>query len=75
MNNLSNTAKKLDKILEIAYIVLGAMAIGFIVCVALIAKYSSLAGMQPKSFSLTASLLCQMINFMISSTMPTHESL
>ena len=37
MNNLSNTAKKLDKILEIAYIVLGAMAIGFIVCVALIA--------------------------------------
>ena len=37
MNNLSNTAKKLDKILEIAYIVLGAMAIGFIVCAALIA--------------------------------------
>ena len=37
MNNLSNTAKKLDKILEIAHIVLGAMAIGFIVCVALIA--------------------------------------
>ena len=37
MNNLSNTAKKLDKILEIAYIVLGALAIGFIVCVALIA--------------------------------------
>ena len=37
MNNLSNTAKKLDKILEIAYIVLGAMAIGFIVCGALIA--------------------------------------
>ena len=37
MNNLSNIAKKLDKILEIAYIVLGALAIGFIVCVALIA--------------------------------------
>ena len=37
MNNLSNTAKKLDKIFEIAYIVLGALAIGFIVCVALIA--------------------------------------
>ena len=37
MNNLSNTAKKLDKILEIAYIVLGAVAIGFLVCAALIA--------------------------------------
>lgn len=37
MNNLSNTAKKLDKILEVAYTVLGALAIGFIVCVALIA--------------------------------------
>ena len=37
MNNLSNTAKKLDKILEIAYIVLGAMSIGFIVCAVLIA--------------------------------------
>ena len=37
MNNLSNTAKKLDKILEIAHIVLGAIAIGFLVCVALIA--------------------------------------
>lgn len=37
MNNLSNTAKKLDKIFEIAHIVLGAMAIGFLVCVALIA--------------------------------------
>ena len=37
MNNLSNTAKKLDKILEIAYIVLGALSIGFIVCAALIA--------------------------------------
>ena len=37
MNNLPNTAKKLDKVLEIAYIVLGAMAIGFLVCVALIA--------------------------------------
>ena len=37
MNNLSNTAKKLDKVLEIAHIVLGALAIGFIVCVALIA--------------------------------------
>ena len=36
MNNLSNTAKKLDKIFEIAYIVLGALAIGFLVCVALI---------------------------------------
>ena len=37
MNNLSNTAKKLDKILEIAHIVLGAIAIGFLMCVALIA--------------------------------------
>ena len=37
MNNLSNTAKKLDKIFEIAHIVLGAMAIGFMVCVVLIA--------------------------------------
>ena len=37
MNNLSNTAKKLDKIFEIAYIVLGALAIGFLVCAALIA--------------------------------------
>ena len=37
MNNLSNSAKKLDKILEIAHIVLGAIAIGFLVCVALIA--------------------------------------
>ena len=37
MNNLSNTAKKLDKVLEIVHIVLGALAIGFIVCVALIA--------------------------------------
>ena len=37
MNNLSNSAKKLDKILEIAHIVLGALAIGFLVCVALIA--------------------------------------
>ena len=37
MNNLSNTAKKLDKVFEIAHIVLGALAIGFIVCVALIA--------------------------------------
>ena len=37
MNNLSNTAKKLDKVFEIAHIVLGAMAIGFLVCVVLIA--------------------------------------
>ena len=37
MNNLSNTAKKLDKVFEIAYIVLGAMSIGFLVCAALIA--------------------------------------
>ena len=37
MNNLSNTAKKLDKIFEIAYIVLGALAIACIVGVALIA--------------------------------------
>ena len=37
MNNLSNTAKKLDKIFEIVHIVLGAMAIGFMVCVVLIA--------------------------------------
>ena len=37
MNNLSNTAKKLDKGLEIAYIVLGALAIACIVGVGLIA--------------------------------------
>ena len=37
MNSLSNTAKKLDKVFEIAYIVLGAMSIGFLVCAALIA--------------------------------------
>ena len=37
MNNLSNTAKKLDKVFEIAHIVLGAVAIACIVCVALIA--------------------------------------
>ena len=37
MNNLSNTAKKLDKVFEIAYIVLGALAIACIVGVALIA--------------------------------------
>ena len=37
MNNLSNTARKLDKVFEIAHIVLGALAIGFLVCVALIA--------------------------------------
>ena len=37
MNNLSNTAKKLDKIFEIAHIVLGALVIGFLVCTALIA--------------------------------------
>lgn len=36
MNNLSNTAKKLDKVLEIAHIVLGALAIACIVGVALI---------------------------------------
>ena len=36
MNNLTNTAKKLDKVLEIAYIVLGALAIACIVGVALI---------------------------------------
>lgn len=36
MNNLSNTAKKLDKILEIVHIVLGALAIACIVGVALI---------------------------------------
>jgi len=36
MNNLSYTAKKLDKILEIAHIVLGALAIACIVGVALI---------------------------------------
>ena len=36
MNNLSNTAKKLDKIFEIAHIVLGALAIACIVGVALI---------------------------------------
>ena len=37
MNNLSNTAKKLDKVLEIAHIVLGALAIACIVGAALIA--------------------------------------
>ena len=37
MTNLSNTAKKLDKVLEIAHIVLGALAIACIVGVALIA--------------------------------------
>ena len=37
MNNLSNTAKKLDKVLEIAHIVLGALSIACIVGVALIA--------------------------------------
>ena len=36
MNNLSNTAKKLDKVFEIAHIVLGALAIAFVVLVALI---------------------------------------
>ena len=36
MNNLSNTAKKLDKVLEIAHIVFGALAIAAIVGVALI---------------------------------------
>ena len=37
MNNLSNTAKKLDKVLEIAHIVFGALAIACIVGVAMIA--------------------------------------
>jgi len=37
MNNLSNTAKKLDKVFEIVHIVLGALAIACIVGVALIA--------------------------------------
>lgn len=37
MNNLSNTAKKLDRVLEIAHIVLGALAIACLVGVALIA--------------------------------------
>lgn len=37
MNNLSNTAKKLDKVLEIAHIVFGALSIACIVGVALIA--------------------------------------
>ena len=37
MNNLSNTAKKLDKVFEIVHIVLGALAIASIVGVALIA--------------------------------------
>ena len=37
MNNLSNTAKKLDKVLEIAHIVFGALAIACIVGVSLIA--------------------------------------
>ena len=37
MNNLTNTAKKLDKVFEIAHIVLGALSIGFLVCAVLIA--------------------------------------
>lgn len=37
MNNLSNTARKLDKVLEIAHIVFGALAIACIAGVALIA--------------------------------------
>ena len=37
MNNLSNTARKLDKVLEIAHIVFGALAIACIVGVAMIA--------------------------------------
>ncbi len=37
MNNLSNTAKKLDKVLEITHIVFGALAIACIVGVAMIA--------------------------------------
>ena len=37
MNNLSTTARKLDKVFEIAHIVLGALAIACIVGVALIA--------------------------------------
>lgn len=36
MNNLTNTAKKLDKVFEIAHIVLGALAIACLVGVALI---------------------------------------
>ena len=36
MNNLSNTAKKLDRIFEIVYIVLGALAIAAIVFIVLI---------------------------------------
>ena len=37
MNNLTNTARKLDKVFEIAHIVFGALAIASIVGVALIA--------------------------------------
>ena len=37
MNNLSDTARKLDKVLEIAHIVFGALAIASVVGVALIA--------------------------------------
>ena len=36
MNNLSNTAKKLDKVFEIVHIVLGALAIASIVFIVLI---------------------------------------
>lgn len=36
MNNLSNTAKKLDKVFEIVHIVLGALAVAAIVFIALI---------------------------------------
>ena len=36
MNNLTNTAKKLDKVFEIAHIVFGALAIAALVITALI---------------------------------------
>ena len=37
MNNLTNTAKKLDRVFEIVYIVLGALAVASVVFIALIA--------------------------------------
>lgn len=36
MNNLTNTAKKLDKIFKVASIVLGALAVAAVVCIVLI---------------------------------------
>ena len=48
MNNLSNTAKKLDKVFEIAHTVLGALAIACVVLVSLIGL-SYILKMDPSS--------------------------